>query len=87
MKAFIILGTSIHIAMAREGDGGGVAPAALPPLCRPLATRGDKTTWSPSSAKCVLNVALDARFVEVASLTMRTTGGQNFKAYVFVRAG
>ena len=64
MKAFIILGTSIHIAMAREGDGGGVAPAALPPLCRPLATRGDKTTWSPSSAKCVLNVALDARFVE-----------------------
>ena len=32
-------------------------------------------------------LGLSARFAEVASLAMRTTGGQNFKAYVFVRAG
>ena len=41
----------------------------------------------PGSMTYFFRLGLDARFVEVASLTMRTTGGQNFKAYVFVRAG
>lgn len=51
------------------------------------ASEKTKVLVSYQRAEQWRRLGLDARFVEVASLTMRTTGGQNFKAYVFVRAG
>ena len=51
------------------------------------ASEKTKVLVSYQRAEQWRRLGLDARFVEVASLTIRTTGGQNFKAYVFVRAG
>ena len=51
------------------------------------ASEKTKVMVSYQRAERWKRLGLSARFAEVASLTMRTTGGQNFKAYVFVRAG
>ena len=51
------------------------------------ASEKTKVLVSYQRAEQWRRLGLSARFAEVASLTMRTTGGQNFKAYVFVRAG
>ena len=49
------------------------------------ASEKTKVLVSYQRAEQWRRLGLSARFAEVASLTMRTTGGQNFKAYVFVR--
>ena len=62
--------------MIEPGDAAYSLSTGSKVVARDGGTVGDDT---------VFRIDFGARdFTEVAALTMRTTGGQNFKAYVFI---